>query len=184
MFNYKIPYEIKSVIPDYFYYALGGEYVSVAGADALIRNEDGLTRLDYDTGTAGYVEAFKAACKKLGMQWLLAYYEGLSWYESDLFDSEIADEVMHRFDHRSDIGTTYYQYLLDSHSSDPQQKTDGCWFCENWDKKSDALKPGDAVIDTPPMYTYIGDGEEHLAPLLFCPVCGRKLPTIKEEPNG
>ena len=35
MFDYTIPDEIKSRIPEYFYYALGGEYVSITGADAL-----------------------------------------------------------------------------------------------------------------------------------------------------
>ena len=64
MFDYTIPDKIKSRIPEYFYYALGGEYVSIMGADALIRDEDGLSRLDYNAGTAGYVEAFRMACKK------------------------------------------------------------------------------------------------------------------------
>ena len=31
MFDYTIPDKIKSRIPEYFYYALGGEYVSIMG---------------------------------------------------------------------------------------------------------------------------------------------------------
>ena len=109
---YKIPDEIKSRIPAYFYYALGGEYVSVIGADALTRDEDGYSRLDYDTGTAGYVAAFKAACAKLDMQWLAEYWDNLPWYESDMFDGEIAEEVTRRFDGHSEGGTAYDKYLI------------------------------------------------------------------------
>ena len=63
MFDYTIPDEIKSRIPEYFYYALGGECVSIMGTGALIRDKDGLSRLEYSAGTAGYVEAFRMTCK-------------------------------------------------------------------------------------------------------------------------
>lgn len=59
LLKYTIPDSIKNRIPEYFYYALGGEYVSIMGATALIRDEDGLSLLDYDGGTSGYVEAFR-----------------------------------------------------------------------------------------------------------------------------
>lgn len=111
MFEYKIPDNIKTRIPEYFYYALGGECVSVFGADALIRNKDGFSVLEYSSGTFGYVKAFDAACKKLGMEWLLEYYVLLPWYHSDIFDGEIIDEVMKCFSSSNSAGP-YYQYLI------------------------------------------------------------------------
>ena len=109
---YTIPAEIKAKIPDYFYYALGGEYVSVSGKDVLSRDADGFSALDYNSSTAGYVTAFKATCKKLDMMWLYEYWDALPWYESDIFDGEIADEVMRLFDTNQGGGTPYYKYLI------------------------------------------------------------------------
>ena len=111
MFDYTIPDEIKSRIPEYFYYALGGEYVSIMGAYALIRDEDGLSYLDYSAGTAGYIEAFRMTCKKLDMNWLFEYRDSLPWYQSDIFDGEISDEVMRCFD-KEEHTNSYYQYLI------------------------------------------------------------------------
>ena len=111
MFDYTIPDDIKRRIPDYFYYALGGECVSIMGADALIRDKDGLSRLEYSARTAGYVEAFRMTCKKLNMDWLFEYWDNLPWYQSDIFDGEISDEVMRRFD-KEEYTNAYYQYLI------------------------------------------------------------------------
>ena len=111
MFDYTIPDEIKSRIPEYFYYALGGECVSIMGAYALIRDEDGLSYLDYAAGTYGYVEAFRMTCKKLDMNWLFEYRDNLPWYQSDIFDGEISDEVIRRFD-KEEYTNAYYQYLI------------------------------------------------------------------------
>lgn len=109
--EYTIPENIKSRIPEYFYYALGGEYVSIMGATALLRDTDGLSLLDYNGGTAGYAEAFKMTCKKLDMDWLYEYWDSLPWYQSDLFDCEISIEVMKCFD-KEDNANAYYKYLL------------------------------------------------------------------------
>lgn len=113
--KYKIPSDIKNRIPEYFYYALGGEFVSIFGRDALIRDRDGLCLLDYCTGTAGYVAALKAVCRKLDMGWLLDYWNQLPWHQSDVFDGEIADEVTNRFDvqEKTNENTNpYYLYLI------------------------------------------------------------------------
>ena len=97
LLDYEVPKEIKDKIPEYFYYAFGGEYVSVSGANALIPDEDGFSMLEYCSGTTGYYEAFKATCKKLDMMWLLNYWNEIPWYHSDIFDGWFADEVMKRF---------------------------------------------------------------------------------------
>lgn len=91
--------------------------MSICGASALIRDEDGFSCLDYNTSTSGYVEAFRATCKKLDMEWLFNYWNELPWYRSDIFDSEIADEVMKRFD-SNDSANAYYKYLIERGKED------------------------------------------------------------------
>ena len=110
-FGYHIPDEIKEKIPEHFYYALGGELVSVFGKDLLCEDEDGIVPLDYVGGTAGYVETLKTTCRKLGMEWLFVYWSGLEWYDSDLFDGEITDEVIRCFSKEGN-SNPYYKYLL------------------------------------------------------------------------
>lgn len=77
---------------------------------AMVKHcKNGLTFLE---STAGYVEAFRATCKKLGMGWLADYYDALPWRESDLFDGEISDEVMKQFSSRKDGLSLYYTHLF------------------------------------------------------------------------
>lgn len=111
LLNYEVPKEIKDKIPEYFYYAFGGEYVSIFGANALIPDEDGSSMLEYYSSTTGYYEAFKATCKKLNMMWLLDYWNELPWYHSDIFDGWFADEVMKRFKERQNANP-YYLHLI------------------------------------------------------------------------
>ena len=122
--KYVIPADIKNRIPEHFYYALGGEFVSVFGRDALIPDEDGLSPLDFCTGTAGYVAALKATCQKLDMGWLLDYWNELPYYQSDVFDGEIADEVTERFADQDGAGNNinpYYLYLVSLEAPSPSQ---------------------------------------------------------------
>lgn len=111
--EYKIPEEIKSCIPDYFYYAMVGELVSVFGVSILQKLEhieydaEGVRLLDhtkedcsyYDllASTGGWGIAFYATCRKLNMIWLYNYWKSLVWYESDIFDREIENEIIERF---------------------------------------------------------------------------------------
>lgn len=111
LFEYSIPENIKSRIPDYFYYALGGEFVSIFGKDALIRDEDGVCLLDYSTNSTGYAVVLRMTCKKLDMDWLFDYWQQLPWHQSDAFDGELANEVMMRFD-KEETANPYYHYLL------------------------------------------------------------------------
>ena len=109
--GYEVPEEIKTKIPECFYYAFGGEYVSIFGFVALIRAEDGYSNLDYNSSTTGYAEALKMSCEKLDMGWLFDYWDELPWYQSDIFDGWLADEVMKRFD-SMESANPYYKYLL------------------------------------------------------------------------
>lgn len=104
--------EIKEKIPDCFYYALGGELVSVFGTDVLEKDVYGVSGLDFVAGTGGYTAAFLMACKKLGMDWLAKYYIGLTRHKSDQLDSEISDKVLKRFRTDMEEKNTYYRFLI------------------------------------------------------------------------
>lgn len=114
--EYSIPKDIKDNIPDYFYYAMAGELVSIFGLHILQKQsykED--EWYDLETITNGWYEAFKAACRKLDMDWLLEYRNQLEWYDSDIFDGEIEKEIVEKFckhNHMEDHANCYYKYLL------------------------------------------------------------------------
>ncbi len=127
--DYKIPEDIKSCIPDYFYYALAGELVSVFGISIFQKLEpieydaegvrlSALTKEDcsyYDllTSTGGWEIAFYATCKKLNLIWLYNYWKSLVWYESDIFDGEIENEIIERFLENDCVqrDNPYYKYI-------------------------------------------------------------------------
>lgn len=114
IFSYDVPKQIVDRIPEYFYYALGGECVSVFGINALIPDDDGFYILNYCSGEAGWYRAFKATCIKLDMKWLLDYWNILPWYHSDIFDEWMADEVIRRFENfQSASASPYYLYLIE-----------------------------------------------------------------------
>ena len=120
--EYEIPLEIKQKIPEYFYYAMGGELVSIFGIKVLIPedandeiNEYTVYGIDFVTPTSGWYEAFKATCKKLDLQWLLDYHKTLDWEKGDLFDDEIAQEIIKYFSlEPKNRANSYYLYLLNS----------------------------------------------------------------------
>ena len=65
-------------------------------------------------GTGGWAEAFKQTCKKLSMLWLWDYYRSLEWYDSDLFDGEIADGIIEKFFRNENHHcNSYYKYLIE-----------------------------------------------------------------------
>lgn len=110
--EYKIPEEIKSRIPDYFYYAMAGELVSIFGPYILKKFE---SQYDLDSGTGGWYEAFAMTCRKLNMAWLVEYWGNLPSYDSDIFDGLIEQEIIKRFcekDHLQDHANCYYKYLV------------------------------------------------------------------------
>ena len=128
--KYYIPDSIKKNIPDYFYYALAGELVSIFGPWILLKqsfpefDDDGdeiqpLTEgdrsyYDLNISSGGWYEAFIATCRKLDMMWLVEYWKKLSWYDEDVFNSEIESEIIERFckvDVSQQHANCYYKYL-------------------------------------------------------------------------
>lgn len=121
--SYKIPEDILSKIPEYFWAALAGEVVSVFGLSAF-EKVDGLYNLYFLTGTGGWNAALKMTCRKLDMKWLYEYYNKLQWWESDKFDGEFEDLIISKFvdvkdddwreipkEERDRYESTYYSWL-------------------------------------------------------------------------
>lgn len=46
-------------------------------------------------GTGGYCQSFRQTCEKHELSEVLTYYNQLQWYDSDLFDSEVGDLLVH-----------------------------------------------------------------------------------------
>lgn len=126
--HYIIPEDIESRIPDYFYYAMAGELVSIFGPTILEKitvdydedeNEyplsDDEAYYDLSSGTAGWMYAFIETCRKLDMMWLNEYRKTLEWYDGDIFDGIIEGNIITYFcekDHTQDHSNCYYKHLL------------------------------------------------------------------------
>ena len=118
--KYNIPDDINSRIPNYFYYAMAGELVSIFGPTILQLidySEDGedYSYYDLDSGCSGWFMAFNATCHKLDMTWLMDYRKTLEWYDGDIFDGIIEDRIIEQFcekDHTQDHCNCYYKYLV------------------------------------------------------------------------
>ena len=91
--EYHIPEDIKSAIPEDFYLVFLGFILGILGMPVKIEIGEYLC---YMGGTAGWYKAFNRSCRLLNLPWLKEYYDGLEWYDSDLFDGEIADEIKRR----------------------------------------------------------------------------------------
>lgn len=122
--EYTIPDEIKAKIPPCFPIAFAGELCSIFGPTILAKDKDGVYGLSYASGTAGWVEAFKAACRKLGLTWLLDYYRSLAWYDSDLFDGEMEGKIVSEFIESAagQNNNAYYLHLLDAQKKSKSKK--------------------------------------------------------------
>ncbi len=117
--QYYIPEKIKSKIPDYFYYAMIGELVSIFGVSCVQKDEDGFYPVDYDGGTSGWYQAMRIACWKTDVPWLLEYWNGLEWYDSDLFDEEIGKEIIKLIEKQDESGANpYYLYWVNKEQKD------------------------------------------------------------------
>jgi hypothetical protein len=131
--TYKIPEDILSKIPEYFWSALAGELVSVFGPHALEKVDDSYN-LYFLTGTTGWNAALRMTCRKLDMDWLYEYYNNLQWWESDMFDGEFEDLIISKFVEAEDIdnwpevpteeqerhASTYYSWLTGSITFDEE----------------------------------------------------------------
>ena len=110
---------ILSNIPDYFYPAFAGELVSVFGSEILEPSETGEVPLFYISGTTGWNAALRMTCKKLGIDWLMSWYDELEWFDSDNFDGELVEMMETKFlDNSSESNNSYYRWIIDHIGSD------------------------------------------------------------------
>ena len=111
--------KILSNIPDYFYPAFAGELVSVFGIEILEPSETGEVPLFYISGTTGWNAALRMTCKKLGIDWLMSWYDELEWFDSDNFDGELVEMMETKFlDNSSESNNSYYRWVIDHIGSD------------------------------------------------------------------
>ena len=68
---------------------------------------------DFDSGTYGWYAAFWMACKKLDMMWLAKYRNTLEWYDSDIFDGIIEEEMVENFVKKeNEHANVYYKHII------------------------------------------------------------------------
>lgn len=92
-FEYTIPKEVYDSIPDEFWNNFRHELYMICGLSLC--EEVSFTSL-YNGGTGSWTVAIYNACKKSNCQSLFDYYRSLEWYDSDIFDGIIADELIKR----------------------------------------------------------------------------------------
>ena len=106
-------HEVLVRIPDAFYYDLAGKLFSIFGP-SIYDLENGKTKIDFFAGSFGWNMAIRKSCQDMDLQWLKDFYINLEWYDSDLFDSEIADQIERRVlcdDYYAN--NPYYKFLLE-----------------------------------------------------------------------
>lgn len=78
-----------------FWAAFAGKLVSVFGIDIFGAEPDveSVRVIDYLTGTSGWHVALKTACREVGDEWFMEWYDSLGWEESDEFDCVLVVEL-------------------------------------------------------------------------------------------
>lgn len=110
--EYKIPEEILSRVPKYFWPAFAGELISTLGLAIFYKDGD-YYALNCVSGTMGWNAALRMACNKLDLKWLFDYYDKLEWWQSDMFDGELEDLLIKNFVEAEDLPAgSYYAWLI------------------------------------------------------------------------
>lgn len=111
--DYKIPADILTKIPQYFWPAFAGELVSTLGLAVFQKDEDSQYGLYFLGSTFGWNAALRMTCEKLNMKWLFDYYDKLEWWQSDMFDGEFEDLLIKNFvESRDNPEHAYYSWLI------------------------------------------------------------------------
>lgn len=88
MFEYKIPQEIKEKFTKEFMVDFLINLVQVFNLNEPISYDDDIAYLE---SSGGWVVAFKNTCREHNIKDVLMYYDGLEWYDADLFDNELGN---------------------------------------------------------------------------------------------
>lgn len=90
MFKYKIPQEIREKLTKEFAEDFLDKLTVIFDLNQTTFCFDYLFNLE---STYGWADAFEYACQKHKMEDVLAYYNELEWFDSDLFDDEFASLI-------------------------------------------------------------------------------------------
>lgn len=92
-FEYTIPKDIYNSIPEEFWNNFRHELYMIGGLSLC--EESGSSALD-DGGTGVWIAALYNACKSSNCLDIFDYYTGLEWYDSDIFDGIISEDMAKR----------------------------------------------------------------------------------------
>lgn len=94
MYNYTMPENIKKLITDDFLKEFRNQLFRIHEYYSLdVFAEEGIP---INTSTSGWYAAFGKACLLTHKEELFNYWRTLPWYESDIFDGELADMLIER----------------------------------------------------------------------------------------
>lgn len=91
--EYTIPKDIKNLITDDFLKELRNQLFRINSYSLENFAEEGIPM---NTSTGGWYAAFGKACLLTHKEVLLDYWRTLSWYDSDVFDDELAEMLIER----------------------------------------------------------------------------------------
>ena len=131
--DYKIPDDILTKIPQYFWPAFAGELVSTFGLSIFEKSEEGLYVLFNISSTCGWSAALRTTCDKLNMKWLFDYYDKLEWWQSDMFDGEFEDLLIKNYVEVEDKPeyAYYNMQFLEQNVYSLSQVPPSCQGCSN-----------------------------------------------------
>lgn len=94
--RYEIPSEILSRFTEQFYRRLHELLGEIFCMEDIYQIDEATDEpmIVYFVSTCGWAEAFENSCRECELNDVLAYYDKLQWYESDLFDDQIYEEMM------------------------------------------------------------------------------------------
>lgn len=163
MSKYKIPSNIDKFLTKEFCMQFLKELHSIWGF--------ALEEFEYESvgaveGTSGWYESFTHACRKTKNDELYLYYVHLDWYDSDLFDYELTQKLVH------------YKLLLPKFESDEIAKQNSinsddigiCNECSKYFNKKDMIEEDDSSedLDMESLYTcYNCEGSKKVKELTY-----------------
>lgn len=107
--KYTIPRDIKNLITDDFLKEFRNQLFRIHEYYSLETfAEDGIPM---NTSTSGWFAAFGNACLLTNKEVLLDYWRTLPWYDSDIFDGELADMLIERGFILGDLSSVIEQQL-------------------------------------------------------------------------
>lgn len=120
-FEYTIPKEIYDLIQDEFWNNFRHELYMIGGLSLC--EEFCYSALD-SGGTAGWTVAMYNTCKISSCLWLFEYYNSLQWYESDIFDRIVSEEILKR-----SLVKTYSLHEMAKKTIFKEEDIDSCVKC-------------------------------------------------------